>query len=39
MLTKVESFEFAIKKLTEIELVAPCYYIVGGPKPEQVPGY
>ncbi|CAF4167349.1 unnamed protein product, partial [Rotaria sp. Silwood2] len=35
MLTKAESFDVVVNYLAETELLAPCYYIVGGPKPEQ----
>ncbi|CAF4624720.1 unnamed protein product [Rotaria sp. Silwood1] len=35
MLTKAESFDVVVNYLSETELLAPCYYIVGGPKPKQ----
>jgi len=35
MLTKGENFDNAVTYLIERELVAPCYYIIGGPKPGQ----
>ncbi|CAF3423906.1 unnamed protein product [Rotaria sp. Silwood1] len=39
MLTKAESFDVVVNYLSETELLAPCYYIVGGPKPKQVSDY
>ncbi|CAF1137068.1 unnamed protein product [Rotaria sordida] len=35
LLTKAESFDSVVSNLTETELIAPCYYIVGGPKAGQ----
>jgi acid ceramidase len=39
MLTKSESYDQTVKYLAEVPLVAPCYYIVAGPKPGQVRKY
>ncbi len=36
LLTTADSFDTAVSNLTETELIAPCYYIVGGPKAGQV---
>ncbi|CAF3412511.1 unnamed protein product [Rotaria sp. Silwood1] len=35
MLTKAESFDVVVNYFSETELLAPCYYIVGGPNPKQ----
>ena len=36
MLTKAETYDQAVQYLAEVKLTAPCYYILGGPKPGQV---
>jgi acid ceramidase len=36
MLMKSESYDQSVKYLAEVPLVAPCYYILAGPKPGQV---
>ena len=36
MLTKSQSFNETVKYLSEVPLLAPCYYIVAGPKAGQV---
>ncbi|CAF1173525.1 unnamed protein product [Rotaria sordida] len=35
ILTKAKSFDVVVNYLSETELLAPCYYIVGGPNLEQ----
>ncbi|CAF0930105.1 unnamed protein product [Rotaria sp. Silwood1] len=35
MLTTSESYDQAVKYLTEVNLTAPCYYILAGPKSQQ----
>ncbi len=39
MLTKSESYDQTVKYLAEVPLVAPCYYIIAGPKPGQMREY
>jgi acid ceramidase len=39
MLTKAESYDQAVKYLAEVPLLAPCYYIIAGPKAGQVREY
>lgn len=36
MLTKAQSYDQAVQYLAQVPLLAPCYYIVAGPKPGQV---
>jgi acid ceramidase len=36
MLTNAESYNEAVQYLSEIPLLAPCYYILAGTKPGQV---
>jgi acid ceramidase len=36
MLTKSESYDQSVKYLAEVLLLAPCYYILAGPKAGQV---
>ena len=36
MLTKAQNYDEVVKYLAEVHLVAPCYYIIAGPKPGQV---
>lgn len=36
MLTNAQSYDQAIQYLAKVPLLAPCYYIVAGPKPGQV---
>jgi len=36
MLTKSQSFNETVKYLSEVPLLAPCYYIVGGIRPGEV---
>lgn len=36
MLTQAESFDQVVRYLAEVPLLAPCFYIVAGPKPGQV---
>ena len=39
MLMKSESFDQTVKYLAEVPLLAPCYYIIAGPKAGQVREY
>ncbi len=39
MLMKSESYDQTVKYLAEVPLLAPCYYIIAGPKAGQVREY